>query len=255
MGMDVTGEHKNALVYQGTVDTGKSVLQAFFITKNESSVSVTPIANLEGDNTIFIDQTERSDSYHMAGAKDPSYTIWVYNTDSETNTDIESKYDWNEESQQYTLTETKQTQGSSSGTANRNSIHTGGTTSDYYFNRLDGLWYKIDGKKGDMHYLYVDKEQKQFLFLEEGQYELYEFVRSTPRNNGIYFTAKNDEITNFQRQIDISFTGSDQFRLKIVDYLFIVLSSKNLLPSFRIISNLSLKILCSSYNTVGNFLT
>ena len=223
-GLDLTGDHRNALVYQGVIDTGKSVLQAFFITRNETEVEVTQIANLEGDNNIFIDQVERSDSYIMADANDPSYSIWAYSTDSETGGDVESKYDWNAEAQQYVLT-----------TQNRMATSSGGSrggqqtnTTDYYFSMLDGLWYKIDGssaKTGSskgMHYIYVDKELKQFLFLEDGQYELYEFVRSTPRNNGIYITAKNDEITNFQRQIDIAFNAADQFKLKIVDYLFIV---------------------------------
>ncbi len=219
-GMDLTGDHRNALVYQGVVDTGKSVLQAFFITRSEATVSVVQIANLEGDNNIFIDQVERSDSYIMAAANDPSYTIWTYSTNSETNADIESRYDWNEEAGQYILTGQNE-MAASAPNSGRNQRQSGNTT-DYYFASLNGLWYKIDGSKGKMHYIYVDSELKQFLFLEDGQYELYEFVRSTPRNNGIYITAKNDEITNFQRQIDITFNGADQFKLKIVDYLFIV---------------------------------
>ncbi|MBQ1833525.1 MAG: pallilysin-related adhesin [Treponema sp.] len=217
-GMDLTGDHRNALVYQGTADTGKSVLQAFFITKSEGTVSVTQIANLEGDGNIFIDQVERSDSYIMADSNDPSYSIWAYSTDKEKNADIETRFDWNEEAQQYVQTLQNETPLAS---GNSRGMQINGTT-DSYFDRLDGLWYKIDGSKGGMHYIYVDKEQKQFLFLEDGKYELYEFIRSTPRNNGIYITARNDEITNFQRQIDISFNGADQFKLKIVDYLFIV---------------------------------
>ncbi len=217
-GIDLTGTHKNSLVYQGTVDTGKSILQAFFIDRNEEGVSITQIANLEGDNTIYVDLVERSDAYLMAAANAPSFTIWVYSTNPETKTETESKYDWDIEKQQYVLID----QPHDIAPSKHNNPRQNGSSTDSYFTLLDGLWYKIDGTKGDMHYLYVDKELKQFLFLDEEQYELYEWVRSTPRNNGIYITAKNDEITNFQRQIDISFNGPDQFKLRVVDFLFIV---------------------------------
>ncbi|MBQ2529638.1 MAG: pallilysin-related adhesin, partial [Treponema sp.] len=140
-GMDLTGDHRNALVYQGVVDTGKSVLQAFFITRSEATVSVVQIANLEGDNNIFIDQVERSDSYIMAAANDPSYTIWTYSTNSETNADIESRYDWNEEAGQYILTGQNE-MAASAPNSGRNQRQSGNTT-DYYFASLNGLWYKI----------------------------------------------------------------------------------------------------------------
>ncbi len=213
-GLDLTGDHRNAIVYQGVVDTGKSILQAFFVERNDT-VTVNQIANLEGDETIFIEQTERSDAYMMDLKKDPSFSIWVTSKNSETNESFESKYDWDEEKLQYVLTEQTQEGG------NKNQ-HQAGNTTDNYFSRLDGLWYKIDGSKNNIHYIYVDKDLKQFLFLENDQYELYQWIHSNPRNNGINITAKNDEITNFQRQIDITFNGPDQFKLRLVDILFIV---------------------------------
>lgn len=216
-GLDLTGDHRTALVYQGTVDTGKTIMQAFFINRTEAAVSVTQIADLEGEGTIFIEQTERSDSYMRALSNDPSYAIWVYSKDPATSGEIISKYDWDKEKLQYALVE--QTQDQSSSAAQRQPMN----SSDYYFAMLDGLWYKIDGPKGNMYYLLFDKEKKQILFMQNDQYELYEWVRSNPRSNGIYIFSTNDEITNFQRQIDISFSGSDQLRMRLFDnVLFLI---------------------------------
>ena len=62
-GMDLTGEHKTALVYQGVAENGDSILKAFFITNYNDRFSIRTIADLRGDGTIFIQQVDRYDSY------------------------------------------------------------------------------------------------------------------------------------------------------------------------------------------------
>ena len=221
MGMDLTGDHRNAIVYQGIVDTGHSVLQAFFINRNSTGVSVMQIANLESDGSIVVEQAERSDAYNMLVSNDKSFNISVYASDSEAGGQIRSLYSWDEESQQYTLQAQDKISDSVISSADKAKIPSG--SADSYFTFLNGLWYKTSTSKDDPKYLYFDQENNQIMYMQADQYEVYEWTRSSPRMQGIFVFATNDEIKNFQRQMDVSIRSSDEIRIRVFDnVLFLI---------------------------------
>ena len=82
-GMDLTGDHKNALIYQGVDDEENYVMSLFLwesFGSEEDSFNGTlmNIGNFVSDGTIFIQQTERSDSYQLSLSKGESFSICLY---------------------------------------------------------------------------------------------------------------------------------------------------------------------------------
>ncbi|MBP5357665.1 MAG: pallilysin-related adhesin [Treponema sp.] len=217
-GIDLTGDHRTALVYQGFVDTGNEVLQAFFITRTETAVSVTQIANLECDGSIFIQQTERSDAYNLSGADGESYSIWMNASDpahpNSTN-QIQSRYDWNAELGRYELGEQTVEAGANLSASDMAKIQDG--SKDTFAKFLHGLWYKTDEHTNDLHYIYFDWEDKQITFLLKNQEEVFDWQNNIVRKNGVYITATNLEILNLQRRVDVSLRSSDEVRVILHD--------------------------------------
>ena len=78
----MTGDHRMALVYQGEKRDGGSVLALYHCQKSGGKTEVVPIGSFSSDGTIFIQQTERSESYELSQTKGESFAVWVYSSDS-----------------------------------------------------------------------------------------------------------------------------------------------------------------------------
>lgn len=217
-GIDLTGDHRTALVYQGFVDTGNEVLQAFFITRTETAVSVTQIANLECDGSIFIQQTERSDAYNLSGAEGESFSIWMNTSDParpDSTDQIQSRYDWNAELGRYELAEQTRETGATISASDMSRIQDG--SKDTFAKFLHGLWYKTDEHTDDLHYIFFDWEDRQITFLLKNQEEVFDWQNNVVRRNGVYITATNLEILNLQRRVDVSLRSTDEVRVVLHD--------------------------------------
>ena len=109
-GMDVTGEHKNALIYQGVDNDGNYVMEILHYLSDGEGKMVS-IGKFSCDGTVFIQQVERSESYELSLSKGESFSVWVYKSDrsdsgsqaaSEMN-QIQQEYRWNALAQHYML--------------------------------------------------------------------------------------------------------------------------------------------------------
>lgn len=226
-GMDLTGDHRMALVYQGFVDTGNAVLQAFFISRENGNIKVTQIANLEGDGTIFIQQEERSEAYTRSKANDKSFAIWVYSSDSahpDSTDQIHTRYDWNESLFRYEMSDQSRVTGSRISASDLARIQDG--TVETFASFLNGLWYKTDSKQG-MHFLYFDYPNKQIIFMLQDLEEVYDWQTSNVRRNGIYISATNLEIQNLQRRIDVALRNTDEIRVSLHDDLRVIVTESS----------------------------
>ena len=81
IGMDVIGEHKNALIYQGLADDGNYVMKIYLCVSSHGQNKMVNIGDFSCDGTVFIQQTERSESYALALSKGESFSVWVYKSD------------------------------------------------------------------------------------------------------------------------------------------------------------------------------
>lgn len=222
-GLDLTGTHRTALVYQGFAENGDSILQAFFVS-NKDKFTLKRIADFRGDGTIFIQQLDRYDAYERSNAKGASFPIWVYSSDTETNSSdqLQVRYDWNEGQGIYTQTQVIRMAGSRIAAKELAKIQDG--TVKTFAKHLNGLWYKGgDGKTG-LRYLFFDYENSEIVFLLDDTEEVYKWAHSTIRRNGIYITAINQQIENLQRRIDISLRGIDEIHIRIQDDVRMLIS-------------------------------
>lgn len=218
-GMDLTGEHRISLVYQGYAENGDSVLHAFFLANKAGKFNLQQIANFEADGTIFIQQLDRYDAYERSQSTGISFPIWVYSTDTSAdpngNDQLQTRYDWNPEEQQYVKAVQVRVAGSKMAAKELARIQDG--TVKTFAGFLDGLWYKTDNDNSGMRYVFFDYDANEIIFLLDDVEEVYNWVNGTLRRNGIYISATNQEIQNLQRRVDISLISTDTITIKIQD--------------------------------------
>lgn len=228
-GIDLTGEHKISLVYQGYADNGDSLLQAFFIERKGLKFNLRKIADFRGDGTIFIQQTDRYDAYERSNAKGASFPIWVYTSDvsKPNSTDqLQIKYDWNDDEKSYVQVQQIRVAGSRLAAKELARIQDGTVATFAKF--LNGLWYKIDNTGKVRHYLFFDYESNEIIFFDENIQEVYKWVHSTIRRNGIYISSINQEIQNLQRRVNVSLLNVDEIRIRLQDDVRMLISESNI---------------------------
>jgi hypothetical protein len=223
-GIDLTGEHKNSLVYQGFAENGDSVLQAFSISVANGKFVLKKIADLRGDGTIFVQQTDRFDAYERSKANGESFPIWVYTSDTENGgvDQLQILYEWNSAEQKYVRTKTIRVAGSRLAAKELARIQDG--TVSTFAGFLNGLWYMSDGGENSQQYIFFDYDSREVIFFRDDTEEVYNWIHSALRRNGMYVSAINQEIENLQRKIDISLKSTAEIQVRIQDDVKMLIS-------------------------------
>ena len=229
--LDVIGNHKKSLVYQGVTDNGHSVLRIFNGSRNNrNEFKLTMIGDFEADGTIFIQQSERNEAYELNQTKAPSFPVWVYASESpeeSTRLDqIQTMYDWDEEQGKYV--EKKQLRVTGSRLAAKELARIQDGTVATFAKFLDGLWYKTDITTGSMRYVLFDYQNHEIIFQYEDIEEVYSWLNSNLRRNGMYFSSVNKSIENLQRRFDISLVNVDEIRVRIQDDVRMIIGESTL---------------------------
>jgi hypothetical protein len=233
-GMDLTGDHQNALIYQGVADDENYVMQIFLWNPNGGTGDYEDVEGVRGalvrigdfvsDGTIFIQQTERSDSYQLSLSKGESFSVWVYESEKLTDENgktisgqnqIQKEYKWNPSSKHYELSnEIKVTAGKLA--ANELSRIQDGTV-ETFAAFLDGLWYKTSNEDNVIRYIYYNYEKREIILLQSDSQEVYEWEDNKLRHNGIYLYTVNADITNLQRRFDVLLVSVDEIKITLYD--------------------------------------
>ena len=227
-GMDVIGDHKNSLIYQGVADDGNYIMKIFLYNENTSSLDL--IGDFSSDGTVFIQQTERSENYELALSKGESYSVWVYKSDdssagSQNGNQLQMEYTWNEYSKKYELSrEIKVTAGRLAATE-LSRIQDG--TVETFANFLGGLWYKTSNED-EIRYIFFDYGSKEIIQLYGDVQEVFDWEDSKLRHNGIYITVINSDITNLHRRFDIALVNTDEIKITLRDDVNLVIKDANL---------------------------
>ena len=239
-GMDVTGEHKNALVYQGLADDGNYIMKIFLCTEERGRSRLENIGDFACDGTVFIQQTERSESYALAMSKGESFSVWVYKSDKPENQEgesaasktavgqnqIQQEFKWNPSSQKYELArEIKVTAGRLAATE-LSRIQDG--TVETFASFLDGLWYKTSNTDGNIRYIYFNFSDNEIVQLYRDTQEVYEWEDSKLRHNGIYLTAVNADIMTLHRRFDIALINTDEIKITLRDDINLIINENTL---------------------------
>ena len=240
-GMDVTGEHKNALIYQGLADDGNYIMKIYLCSTEHGKSKLENIGDFTCDGTVFIQQTERSESYALAMSKGESFSVWVYKSDKAENAageassdgkntvgqnQIQQEYKWNSSNQKYELArEIKVTAGHLAATE-LSRIQDG--TTETFASFLDGLWYKTSNSDGNIRYIYFNYGENEIVQLYRDIQEVYEWEDSKLRHNGIYLTAVNADIMTLHRRFDIALVNTDEIKITLRDDINLVISENTL---------------------------
>ena len=239
-GMDVAGEHKTALIYQGVNDDGDYVMQIFHCNTNENGQSeLVNIGDFRCDGTVFIQQTERSESYSLSLSKGESFSVWVYKseTSEETQSDsakktnvnqnqIQQEYKWNAATQKYELANEIRVTAGRLAAKELSRIQDG--TVETFAAFLNGLWYKTSNTDSEIRYLYFNYEDKEIVQLFSDTQEVYEWEDSKLRHNGIYLTAVNADIMNLHRRFDIALVNVDEIKVTLRDEVNLLIKENTL---------------------------
>ncbi|MCR5761830.1 MAG: pallilysin-related adhesin [Treponema sp.] len=227
-GMDLVGDHRISLVYQGFDQGGNAVLQAYFIETSRGKVLLNQIADLQSNGSIYIDQVERDESYDQSLARGKSFAIWAYSSDDEnpeSPDQIQTCWEWDASQKKYVQTRQVRVKGSYVEAKELAGILDG--TVDSFTGFLDGLWYKTGKTSEDSRYLFFDRYGKQIVFLIGDDEEVYNWQNNSLHYRGMYISATNFEIDTLQRNVNISLLSSNEIRVIIQDAVRMVISEEN----------------------------
>lgn len=228
--MDITGNHKNSLIYTGFTEDGNSVMKVYMPKKINNEFSLATIADFQANGSIIIQQLDRYDSYESQQDTGVSYPIWVYSSVASANNDtfdqLQTKYTWNPAQQKYTKTsETKVTE--TRVLAKELSRIQDGTV-ETFANHLEGLWYKTSNTGNETRYMFFNPKEKEIIFQTNSTQEVFSWDASTLRRNGMYISAVNETITNLNRRIDVSLVDVDEIKVRNQDDVRMIISESNL---------------------------
>lgn len=214
-GMDVTGDHRTALVYQGFTDEGLAVLQMHFCSRR----GIVKIGDFKSDGTIFIQQYNRTETYELSQSSGRSFPVWTYASDTREGagslSQVQTEYDWDPGQQRYVQIRQIFVAGKNIAAAELAKIQDG--TVETFANYLNGLWYKIDNEGDEIRYIFLDYKNAEVIFLAGDSQEVYNWQNSNLYRNGIYLSTVNASIENLRRRFDISLTGLDEMRVHVYD--------------------------------------
>lgn len=234
MGLDMIGEHQNALIYQGVNESENSVMQIYMCEYTEEGMELVLIGDFISDGTIFVSQAERSDAYERSLAKGASNSVWIYKSDLFENArsgnsskglnQIQQEYKWNPASKKYELFQEIKVAASRLEAAELSKLQDLDSFADF----LDGLWYKTSNADSNLRYFFFDYKNKEIIQFIGDIQEIYQWEVSRIRRNGIYISTVNSSISNLHRRIDIGLLGVDQIRITTWDDVNLVIKEDNL---------------------------
>ncbi|MDE5580628.1 MAG: pallilysin-related adhesin [Treponemataceae bacterium] len=214
-GMDVTGDHRIALVYQGFTDDEQAVLQMFFCRRS----GVVNIGSFKSDGTIFIQQYNRSETYNLSQSSGRSFPVWVYASDTRPGvgnlSQVQTEYNWDESAGRYVQTRQVFVTGKNIAAAELAKIQDG--TVETFANYLNGLWYMTDSAEKEIRYIFFDYAAREVIFLEDDSQEIFSWQNSNLYRNGIYLSTVNVSVENLRRRFDIGLTGLNEIRVRVLD--------------------------------------
>ncbi|MCR5614105.1 pallilysin-related adhesin [Treponema sp.] len=229
-GLDITGEHKTALVYQGFTENGSSVLQMYFCNGTADNFSLTKIGDFKSDGTIFIQQYNRTDTYELSVSSGKSFPVWVYSSDTSAGagalSQIQTEYDWSAAAHRYVEVRQIKVTGRNLAAKELAKIQDGTvkTFADY----LNGLWYQTSSEDNTIRYIFFDYESSEVIFLSGDTQEVYTWLSSTLYKNGIYLSTANISIENLGRRFAVTLTDIDQVRIRAYDDVRMHIGADNL---------------------------
>lgn len=222
--LDVIGNHTQALIYQGIDDAGDYVMNIYICKNAGKEAVIQNVGSFTSDGTVFIQQSERSDSYELGVSRGESFSVWVYSSDKKQEEDgtvtrglnqVQTEYRWNSSTERYEFNRSTTVTASRLAARELSRIQDG--TVETFASYMDGLWYKTSNTDNTIRYLYFNYADREIIFLNGATEEVYAWEDSKLRHNGIYLTTTNTIISSLQRRFDIMLSNLDEISVTVRD--------------------------------------
>lgn len=227
--MDLIGNHQNVLMYSGFAEDGDSVMQLFLPERRDADLVMHTIGDFRSDGTIYVQQLDRHESYQSQNANGISFPVWVHRSDSGSGSgsrdQIQTKYVWDVSSGKYVRDTETRVQESHVTTRELNRILDG--TDSTLKAHLEGLWYSANSSGSQPRFMFFNPGEEEIIFQADDSQEVYTWLSSTLRRNGIYITAINTAINSLTRRIDVSLTGVDEIQVRNQDDVLMTISERS----------------------------
>lgn len=231
--LDVIGDHRTALVYQGMKSDGNSVMRIYICRRRRDTVEISNIGDFVSDGTIFILQTDRSESYALSQTNGESFSVWVYSSDKTEDSNskmtginqLQTEYVWNPDEQKYVQSRQLKVNGSRIAARELARIQNG--TVETFAQFLNGLWYKTTNTGTSPRYIYFNYFDKEIIFLSDDTEGVYSWEDSNLRRSGIYLTVINTVISSMKRRFDIMLSGVNEVYIHVHDDVGMVIKESN----------------------------
>lgn len=232
--LDVIGNHTQALIYQGVDDNGDYAMSIYMCNGTGMEAEIYDAGSFSSDGTVFIQQTERSDSYELALSNGESFSVWVYSSDKKegengkaaSTNQIQTEYKWNSFNRRYEFNRSSTVTASRLAAKELSRIQDG--TVETFAAFMDGLWYKTSNTDNTIRYLCFNYPEREIVFLNGDTEEVYNWEDSKLRHNGIYLTTTNSIISSLHRRFDIMLAGVDEIKVTVRDDVKMVIAEGSL---------------------------
>jgi hypothetical protein len=213
---DVVGDHNLEIVCRGMNDLGELTLDLFRKTPSPTGLGLyfTEILRIVADGSIEIDEVERSEGYRLGQKNGPSFVIYAYSRDAESENildKVKRTYYWQYQQNRYVLTSKEQLPGTAIEEKQLEAFEA----------FLAGPWY-LAGSDGQEEILLFLPEQKRISVYSGDVQEVYIWQASfRSLSNRLLAFGANESIESIVRRfnievvslntIDVSILGSEQW--------------------------------------------
>lgn len=222
--LDLTGDHRMSIVYQGVNKRGLSELCAVHVRRVADKTETKELVRFESNDVIYIQKVDRTYGYEMGENNGDAYPVYVYSMEGEGNIkdQVSRIYKWNQYSEQYELDSESRVTAASLSSKELKNIQGGNV--DSYGAFLEGMWYLTSSSSRNRSYMYFDYQNKLITFYSGNMLETYNWGQNFMRFSGIFISTVNTEIANLRRRIDISLKSADTIQVRNMDDLQMIIS-------------------------------
>jgi hypothetical protein len=222
---DIVGDHNLEIVCRGMNNSGELTLDLFRKTPSPTGLGLyfTEILRIVADGSIEIDEFERSEGYRLGQKNGPSFVIYAYSRDPESENildKVKRTYYWQYQQNRYVLTSTERLPGAVIEEKQLQELFSDPSV-EAFEAFLAGPWY-LAGTDGREEILLFLPDQRRISVYSGDVQEVYNWQASfRSLSNRLLVFGANESIESIVRRfnievvsldtIDVSILGSEQW--------------------------------------------
>jgi hypothetical protein len=220
---DLVGDRSVCVILTGMNGSGEHTMTIF--RKNPPSQArndeaFLKIAELRIDGSIVVQETERSQAYHMGITKGQSFTIAAYGHNYESANildQLETVYAFNQVNGLYEQSKVSRIPGALIEQRRLRELLSGAP--GVFEGFINDLWYYVSpqGTLDNRQYIYFDPASRELIFFGDETQQVFTWQNSSPTRYGLYISSQNISVTTLRRFIDIELESLDSIRIKVFE--------------------------------------